>query len=124
MYSMAGDKLHALEAVDQVADLKIRHAPGYDRVPWEKIHFQRGIIQFWYNDLDQALANLEKVVEASSEVDLNTGAAARLRIGQIYDVRNRRMQAIESYRQASTFAPQADAAQEARRYLSTPFRRK
>ena len=115
MYSMAGDKLHALEAVDQIAAFKTRYARGYDLVPWHKIHFQRGIIQFWYNDLEQSLANLKKVVAARQEADLNTGAAARLRIGQIYDMTDRRALAVDSYKQAIAFAGQSDAATEARR---------
>jgi tetratricopeptide (TPR) repeat protein len=123
MYSVAGDKTHALEAAEEVAQLKTRHAPGYDRVPWEKIYFQEGTIEFWYNDLDHALENMKKVAAASEEVDLNTGASAYLRMGQIYDMTGRRGEALEAYRKAIAYAPQAEAAQEARRYLSTPYRR-
>jgi tetratricopeptide (TPR) repeat protein len=123
MYSVAGDKTHALEAAEEVAQLKTRHAPGYDRVPWEKIYFQEGTIEFWYNDLDHALENMQKVAAASEEVDLNTGASAYLRMGQIYDMTHRRGEALEAYRKAIAYAPQAEAAQEARRYLSTPYRR-
>jgi tetratricopeptide (TPR) repeat protein len=123
MYSMAGDKTHALEAAEEVARLKTRHAPGYDRVPWEKIYFQEGTIEFWYNDLDRALENMKKVAAASEEVDLNTGASAYLRIGQICDMTRRRGEALEAYRKAIAYAPQAEAAQESRRYLSTPYRR-
>jgi len=123
MYSVAGDKTHALEAAEEVAQLKTRHAPGYDRVPWEKIYFQEGTIEFWYDDLDRALENMKKVAAASEEVDLNTGASAYLRMGQIYDMTRRRGEALEAYRKAIAYAPQAEAAQEARRYLSTPYRR-
>ena len=123
MYSMAGDKTHALEAAEEVAQLKARHAPGYDRVPWEKIYFQEGTIEFWYNDLDHALENMKKVAAASEEVDLNTGVSAYLRIGQIYDMTHRRAEALEAYRKAIAYAPQAEAAQECRKYLSTPYRR-
>ena len=123
MYSMAGDKLHALEAAEEVAQLKARHAPGYDRVPWEKIYFQEGTIEFWYNDLDRALENMKKVAAAPAEVDLNTGVSAYLRMGQIYDMTRRRGEALEAYRKAIAYAPQAEAAQEARRYLSSPYRR-
>jgi tetratricopeptide (TPR) repeat protein len=123
MYSMAGDKTHALEAAEQVAQLKTRHAPGYDRVPWEKIYFQEGTIEFWYNDLDRALENMRKVAAASAEVDLNTGVSAYLRMGQIYDMTHRRAEALEAYRKAIAYAPQAEAAQESRKYLSTPYRR-
>ena len=123
MYSMAGDKTHALEAAEQVAQLKTRHAPGYDRVPWEKIYFQEGTIEFWYNDLDRALENMKKVAAASEDVDLNTGASAYLRMGQIYDMTHRRAEALEAYRKAVAYAPQAEAAQESRKYLSAPYRR-
>lgn len=123
MYSMTGDKQHALEAVDRLAELKTRAARGFADIPWEKIYFQRGIIQFWYNDLDQSLVNLKNVT-AAPDVDLNAGAQARLRIGQIHDMRNRRAEAVESYKQAVAFAPQSDAAAEARRCLSSPYRRK
>jgi tetratricopeptide (TPR) repeat protein len=125
MYSMSNDKTHALEAAQEVAQLKTSHAPGYDRVPWEKIWFQEGTIQFWYRDYDQALENLKKVADASSsdEVDLNSGAFAWLRIGQIYDMTHRRPQALEAYRKAIAYAPDAEASQDCRKYLSTPYRR-
>jgi tetratricopeptide (TPR) repeat protein len=123
MYSVAGDETHALDAAEEVAQLKTRHAPGYDRVPWEKIYFQEGTIEFWYNDLDRALENMKKVAAAPAEVDLNTGVSAYLRMGQIYDMTRRRGEALEAYRKAIAYAPQAEAAQEARRYLSSPYRR-
>lgn len=123
MYSMAGDKNDALEAVRQVAALKARHAPGYDRVPWETVYFQEGTIQFWYNDLDHALVNMQKVAAAAEDVNLNTGVSAYLRMGQIYDMTHHRTEALESYRKAIAYAPQAEAAQECRKYLSTPYRR-
>ena len=123
MYSMAGDKEHALEAVRQAASLKTRHSPGYERVPWEKIYFQEGIVQFWYNDLDEALENMKKVAAAAGEIDLNTGVSAYLRMGQIYDMRHRRAEAVEAYKKAVAYAPQAEAAQESRKYPATPYRR-
>ena len=123
MCSMAGDKEPALAAVRLMADLKTRHAPGYDRVPWEKIWFQEGTIEFWYRDLSHALEDMKRVTAASAELDLNAGVSAWLRMGQIYDMTGRRAEAIEAYGKAIAYAPQADAAQEARRYLSTPYHR-
>jgi tetratricopeptide (TPR) repeat protein len=123
MYSVGGDGVHALAALDEVARLKASHAPGFDRVPWEKIYFQRGTIQFWYRDLNGALENLNKVASSSQELDLNTGAQTYLRMGQIYDMTGRRQQALEAYRHAIAYAPDAEAARESRRYLSTPYRR-
>ncbi len=123
MYSMAGDKTHAMEAVESVAELKRKNAPGYSGVPWDKVYFQEGTIQFWYRDYDQALANLQKVAQSASDVDLNTGVSTYLRIGQIYDVKGQRDLAVASYKKAIEYAPDADAAQESRKYLSTPYHR-
>jgi tetratricopeptide (TPR) repeat protein len=123
MYSQAGDGVRGLQAVEEVARLKSSHAPGYDRVPWEKIYYQQGSIQFWYNDLDHSLENMEKVAAAGDEVDLNVGVQARLRMGQIYDMKQRRTEAIAAYKKAIAYAPEAEAAQESKKYLSAPYRR-
>jgi tetratricopeptide (TPR) repeat protein len=121
MYSMAGDKVHGLEAVEEGARLKRDHAPGFDRMPWEKIYYQEGSIQFWYRDEDRALENLKKVTAGIENVDLNTGAYTYLRIGQIYDMTHRRPQAVEYYKKAIAYEPQADGAAQSRKYLSNPY---
>jgi len=123
MYSTSGDGVHGLQAVDEVARLKAAQTPGFDRLPWEKIYFQQGSIQFWYNDLDRSLENMKKVTAKADDVDLNTGVLAYLRMGQIYDMKHRRAEALAAYKKAIAYAPQADAAQESRKYLSTPYRR-
>jgi tetratricopeptide (TPR) repeat protein len=123
MYSQAGDGVRGLAAAEEIARLKNAHTPGYDRVAWERIYFQEGTIQFWYRDFDRALENLKKVVAAPQNVDLNTGASAWLRIGQIDDLTRHRDQALQAYRKAIDYAPEAEAAQEARKYLSDPYRR-
>jgi tetratricopeptide (TPR) repeat protein len=123
MYSTSGDGVHGLQAVDEVARLKAAHTPGFDRLPWEKIYFQQGSIQFWYNDLDHSLENMKKVASKADDVDLNTGVLAYLRMGQIYDMKHRRAEAVEAYKKAIAYAPQAEAAQESKKYLSTPYKR-
>ncbi len=123
MYSMAGDKAHAIEAVEEVARLKRANAPGYGRVPWEKIYFQEGTIQFWYRDFDRALDNLKKVAAAAGDMDLNTGVYAYLRLGQIYDLKGQRRLAVAEYHRAIEYAPESDAAIEAKKWLATPYRR-
>jgi tetratricopeptide (TPR) repeat protein len=123
MYGAIGDKQKALGAMEKVTELKNSNAPGYARVPWEKIWYEMGNIEFWYNDFPQALADLKKVTSSTAEVDLNTGALAWLRTGQIYDMTQQRKLAVEAYRKAIAFAPQADAARESRWYLSSPYRR-
>ncbi len=124
MYSMGGDGEHGLESLAELERLKKRHAAGLDRVPWEKIYYQRGSIQFWYNDLPSALENMKRVTAMAEDIDLNTGVNGFLRLGQIYDLTHRRELAVEAYRKALAYAPQAEAAQECRKYLSTPYRRK
>jgi tetratricopeptide (TPR) repeat protein len=123
MYGAIGDKKNALAVMEKVSDLKKSNAAGYARVPWEKIWYEMGNIEFWYNDFPQALADLKKVTSSKEEVDLNTGSLAWLRTGQIYDMTKQRKLAVEAYRKAIDFAPQADAARESRGYMSSPYRR-
>jgi tetratricopeptide (TPR) repeat protein len=123
MYSMGGDGAHGLAILHEVEQMKNTHAPGYDRLAWEKIWFQEGSIQFWYNDLNQSLENMKRVTARAEDVDLNTGVQAWLRMGQIYDMQHRRDEALSAYRHAIAYAPQAEAAQESRKYLDTPYRR-
>jgi len=123
MYSALGNKDKAIGAIQRIESMKQEGLPGFANVPWEKIYFQLGNIQFWYNDLDRALENLKKVTASHNEVDLNTGVLAWMRVGQIYDMENRRTEAIEAYRHAVAFAPEADAAKESRGYMSSPYRR-
>jgi tetratricopeptide (TPR) repeat protein len=123
MYSMGGDGTSGLETMKEVERLKEAHAPGFDRLPWEKIYFQQGSIQFWYNDLDHSLENMKRVAARADEVDLNTGVLAYLRMGQIYDMKHRRTEAVDAYKKAIAYAPQAEAAVESKKYLSAPYRR-
>jgi len=123
MYSDLGDKEHALEALARLENLRNSGVPGFARVPMEKIYFARGNIQFWYRDLDEALENIRKAAARADHLDLNTGVLAWMRLGQIYDLKGRRQEAIQAYRRAIAYAPESDAARESRRYLSTPYRR-
>ena len=123
MYSALGDGKKAVASVQQVAQLKTRGAAGYARVPWEEIYYQLGTIQFWYNDLDAALANMKKVTAHTEDVDLNTGVLAWMRVGQIYDLTKQHGLAIEAYKKAIAYAPEAEAAKESRRYIASPYHR-
>jgi len=46
-----------------------------------------------------------------------------LRVGQIYDLTQRRDLAVEAYKKAIAYAPEAEAARESRHYISSPYRR-
>jgi tetratricopeptide (TPR) repeat protein len=126
MYGAAGQRKKALETLAEIAQRKRDNVPGYGRVPWEKIYYETGNLEFWFDDLDQALANLKKVTSSPqelNEVDLNTGALALMREGQIYDLQNRHSLAVPIYRKAVQFAPEAEAARESQHYINSPYRR-
>ena len=122
-YSALGDGKKAITAVEEVARLKRQGAPGFTSLPWEKIYYQLGTIQFWYGHLDDALVNMKKVTAHADEVDLNTGVLAWMRVGQIYDLTQRHDLAVEAYKKAIAYAPEAEAARESRRYIASPYRR-
>ncbi len=123
MYADLGDGTRALAVIQRIEDLKRSGVPGYNRLTMEKIYYARGTIQFWYRDLDQALSNLQRVTARAQELDLNTGTYAWLRLGQIYDLKGQRSQAVEAYRQSLRLAPDSDAAKLCRQYLAAPYRR-
>jgi tetratricopeptide (TPR) repeat protein len=126
MYAATGSRANALDTLAEVARLKERKTPGFDRLPWEKLYYETGNLQFWFDDLDRALANLKKVTATPAqlrELDLNTGALAFMRQGQIYDMQNRHNLAIPAYQRAVRFAPEADAAHESQHYIGSPYKR-
>lgn len=123
MYSVLGDRTKAIGALDEVIALKQSGAPGYNRAPWEKIYFQKGNLQFWFNELDASMDNLRKVTAEPKDLDLNTGVLAYMRQGQIYDLKNQHALAVKQYELAMAFAPEADAARESKHYIGTPYDR-
>ena len=70
------------------------------------------------------MANFQKVTVAPDEMDLNTGVSSYMRMGQILDMQNKHPQAVDYYKKAIAFAPEAEAAKESRRYMSSMYRRK
>jgi tetratricopeptide (TPR) repeat protein len=124
MYADLGDEQKALAPLRQLADLKRSGKSGYAQLKMERICYAEGTIEFWYNDLDAALADLKRAAAAAEELDLNTGVLAWMRVGQIYDLKGQRPLAMDAYRHAVAFAPDSDAARESRQYLSSPYHRK
>jgi tetratricopeptide (TPR) repeat protein len=123
MYGDLGDKGKALETVSQLDQLKRSHAAGFDQLPEEKIGYTRGNLLFWYNDLDAALGDMKAVTAKAETLDLNTGVYAWLRLGQIYDLKGQREQALAAYRETMRYAPGSEAAREARGFMASPYRR-
>ena len=126
MYASIGERKSALNTLNEIARLKQENAAGYERIPWEKIYYETGNLQFWFNDLSSALQNLRKATATPrhlDELDLNTGVLALMRQGQIYDLQNRHNLAVKAYQQAAKFAPEAEAARESHHYINSPYTR-
>jgi tetratricopeptide (TPR) repeat protein len=123
MFSDLGKKEEALASLREIEKQALSGDPQYANIPLEKVHYAIGDVQFWYNDLEDGLANMRRVTKSSS-LDLHTGVLAWMRQGQILDLLGQRTQAVQAYRKAIQFAPQTAAAEESKRYLSAPYRRK
>lgn len=124
MYSDAGDKASALRILDDVERLRASGSAPYKDILPEKIHYLRGNLLFWYDDLDLALTEMKQVTARSDELDLNTALLAWLRLGQLYDLHGDHTHAAEAYQKAIQIAPDSAVAAEAKRYTSSPYRRK
>lgn len=123
MYSDLGDEANALRLIDTIERLRVSKAPGYVSLPPEKIAYVAGNLYFWYRDYDLALDKLKQASLHTEVLDLNSAVLTFLRIGQVYDLRNDRRNARTAYEQAIRTAPNSDAAAEAKRYISSPYRR-
>jgi tetratricopeptide (TPR) repeat protein len=124
MYSDIGKKDRALAALEGLRQMKKAGVPSLLTLPVEKIDFAEGNIEFWYNDLDAALASIRQAAAGAEELDLNTGVLAWMRLGQIYDLKGQRGLAVGAYQRAIRLAPDSDAARESRRYLGAPYQRR
>jgi tetratricopeptide (TPR) repeat protein len=126
MYASLGSRQNALDTLGEIGRLKRENSAGYERIPWEKIYYETGNLEFWFDDLDRALDNLKKVTGTTAqlkELDLNTGVLALMRQGQIYDLQKHHNLAVKAYQDAVRFAPDADAARESQHYINSPYTR-
>lgn len=124
MYSDLGDKQEALKTLAEIEDLRRSGSPGYADLPPEKIQYLKANLLFWYGDLDPALSGLREVTNKAGSLDLGTAVMAWLRLGQVYDLQGKRQDAVEAYRETVRTAPTSEAANEAKSYISNPYRRK
>jgi len=123
MYADLGDKQKALDTLAELDKLKQLNTSGLAGLLPEKINFSRGNLLFWYRDYDTAVSELRKATGKAEELDLNTGSMAWLRLGQCYDMQQKRAEAESAYRSAIQLAPDSDAARQSRQYLSSPYKR-
>ena len=124
IYSDLGDKKRALEVLDEIERLRATSAPGYKNLPRERVQFARGNLLFWYRDYDQALESMKTATANAQALDLSTGVLAWMRLGQLHDLKGNRDSAIVAYKQAVAFAPKSEVANESKRYIGSPYRRK
>lgn len=123
IYAALGHKQEALATLMEITRLKNSGAPGFSSISSQKIYYETGNIQFWYNDLDDALRNLQRATASAKDLDLNSGVLAYMRQGQIYDLKKERALARQAYQQAIGFAPESEAAKESKRYIDEPYKR-
>ncbi|MCC6340727.1 MAG: tetratricopeptide repeat protein [Bryobacterales bacterium] len=123
MYADEGNKQKALETLEELDRRKRANTPGFAAMPEEKINVSRGNLLFWYRDYDQAIPELEKAVSNVNALDLNASTTAYLRLGQCHDMKGQRAEALKAYRSCIELAPDSDAAGQARKYLSSPYKR-
>ena len=124
IYSDLGEKRRALEVLDEIERLRATGAPGYKQIPKERVQFARGNLLFWYRDYDPAIEALKAATANAQVLDLSSGVLAWMRLGQLQDLKGNRDSAIAAYKQAIAFAPKSDVANESKRYIGSPYRRK
>lgn len=124
IYADAGEPGQAVKVLDELDRLTAAAQPGFTRLIPEKIAYARGNLHFWYNDTDKAITSLRRATAASDKLDLNTGVLAWMRLGQAYDMKGQRRDAVDAYRRAVDFAPGSEPAKESSRYISSPYKRR
>jgi tetratricopeptide (TPR) repeat protein len=123
MYGDIGDRAKAMAAVDQMDELRRTGAPGFKALPEANIHYTRGGVLMQFNDLDKACDELKIATTNAAPMETSYAGSAWLRLGQIYDLKGQRQQAVEAYRQAMRVAPETDAAEQAKSLVSTKYKK-
>jgi tetratricopeptide (TPR) repeat protein len=124
MYSDAGDKASALRVLNEVEQMRLAGTEGFRDLPAVKVKYVRGNLLFWYGDFNLALKDMLDATAKAQDLDLNTAVLAWLRLGQLYDLQGNHAEAVKAYRETMRTAPASTAANEAKGYISSPYKRK
>jgi tetratricopeptide (TPR) repeat protein len=123
MYADLGDRVKAMAAVDQIDELRRAKAAGYLRLQEAQVRYIRGGVMMRFNDLDKAFDEVKIATAGAGSMDTASAGSAWLRLGQIYDLKGQREQAVDAYREAMKIAPETDAAEQAKLLVSTKYKR-
>ncbi|HLW77908.1 MAG TPA: tetratricopeptide repeat protein, partial [Bryobacteraceae bacterium] len=118
-----GDRGKALEAVNELEQLRNEGAAGYRQLTDAKIHAIRGGVLMQLNDLDHALDEFKAATATTVAWDAPSAGNAWLRLGEIHDLKGQRAQAIAAYREAMRVAPETDAAMLAKTYVGSRYKK-
>lgn len=121
MYADLGDKQKALDALDRLEELKRSGAPGFSRVPAQRILLARGNVLFWYEEPAAAVPHLRAASAGSQLLDPNSAELAWVRLGQCLDMTGNRVEAKKAFTMAASLQPASDLTREARRYVDRRF---
>jgi tetratricopeptide (TPR) repeat protein len=123
MYADLGNKAEALAPLNRLDREKSAGAKHLDHLSSAKIHYFRGNVEFWYRDLEPALADLRVAAANADSLDANAAAYTWLRLGMTLDLLGRRQEALEAYERVLAQWPDSDPGHDARQYRSKAYRR-
>ncbi len=122
MYGDLGNRAKALGTVNEMDELRRTGAAGYAHLPEALVHSTRGGVLMQLHDLDAALAEMKFATAGSATLEVWAAGIAWVRLGQIYDLKGQRQQAVAAYQKAMQVAPVTDAFEEAKRYVSSKYK--
>lgn len=121
MYADLGDREQALAALDRLVELKKSGAPGFKKVPLERIAVARGNVLFWYEAPGEAVPHLRFAAKGSDLLDPNSAQLAWVRLGQCLDMAGQRGEARAAFLHASSMKPASELTRTARRFIDQKF---
>lgn len=123
MYCDLGDRAKAMAAVEQIDELRRAGAAGFKQLPEAYVRHSRGGVLMQFNDLDKALDEMKIATATAGSLESHHAGSAWLRLGQIYDLKGQRREAVAAYQQAMRVAPETDAAEQAKALVSTKYKK-